>query len=194
MSQANPTYLGMRHFIDDNSPCRASTSWKQIRDMFISCSRVMCPKCRMVLKDRYGTRGTISTYYEPPTFGAEWAAKAFKDTHDKIAYAEFVAVFGEPLIYRHPDVAPLVETEDDDSAEEPPMVPTFLANMTDEERKTFFERFAKTVVRSVEPIGDNGVLVDYDVVTGKLDAYRERHSFAALDINPYLDNKGDTSQ
>ena len=113
----------------------------------------MCPKCRMILKDRYSTRGTISAYYEPPTFGAKWAAKAFKDMHNDVAYAEFVAVFGEPMIYRHPDLAPLVKVDEDvDDADEPPMVPAFLANMTDEERKTFVARFNGARMVCADPL------------------------------------------
>lgn len=81
----------------------------------------------MILNDRNGKQGVISAYYEPPTFGAQWAADRLKDKLNKVAYAEFVAVFGEPMIYRHPDVTPLVEIDDDDSeADEPPMVPTNL--------------------------------------------------------------------
>jgi hypothetical protein len=143
--------MGIRHFTEEGASCRVSVSHFAIREIFMSCSRVICPKCRMILKDRNGNNGVINAYYEPPVFGTQWAADHLKDKLNNVAYAEFIAVLGEPMIYRHPDLTPLVKI-DDDSADEPPMVPAFLANMTDEERKTFVARFNSAKVTSVEPI------------------------------------------
>jgi len=143
----------------------------------------------MILKDRNGNHGAISAYYEPPVFGEEWAATEFKDRQFKAQYASFIAVFGEPMIYRHPDLTPLVKI-DDYGTNEPPMIPAFIANMTDEERKTFVAQFNSAKVTSVESIGENGALVGYELRLHKdvppLDMTpSERASFHLVDGRPW---------
>ncbi len=88
------------------------------------------------------------------------------------------------------------DIDDDDEADEPPMIPAFLANMTDEERQAFVARFNSARVTSVEPIGENGVIVEYETtnepprapaMVPPLDMTpAERASFAAFDVRPYL--------
>jgi len=91
------------------------------------------------------------------------------------------------------------DIDDDDNADEPPMIPAFLATMTDEERKTFVARFNSAKVTSVEPIGENGAIVGYETTKEppRIPATvpplnmtpAERASFVAFDVRPYLDTK-----
>lgn len=85
--------------------------------------------------------------------------------------------------------------DDDDHAVEPPMIPSFLANMTDDQRKTFVARFNSAKVTSVESIGENGAIVEYELVTNDgQDVGIEPKSFVALNVRPYLNNEGKVSR
>ena len=97
------------------------------------------------------------------------------------------------------------DIDDNHDADEPPTIPAFLATMTDEQRKMFVARFNSARVTSVEPIGENGALVEYETTNKhpRIPAMvaplnmtpAERTSFAAFDVCPYRrNNEGKVSR
>ena len=98
------------------------------------------------------------------------------------------------------------DIDDNHDADEPPTIPAFLATTTDEQRKMFVARFNSARVTSVEPIGENGALVEFvcdadqDTISiagpnGRWDIIPlERRQLVTFDVRPYLNNEGKVSR